>query len=112
MRITGFHHDYFGVMPAFYMLGLRDSLRAHCLGMLQNVVVHFVFIQTLDQSPWHFHKHLRSKAITFPCDLYCSQTRQPQLQGRFEGMIANNFAAEVEKRHEARIAARRRRRKA
>jgi hypothetical protein len=59
MRVSSFDYNHFGMMPAFHVLGLGDSLRRHSLGMLQNLVANFVIIQTLDQSPWHFHTRLR-----------------------------------------------------
>src|SRR5207247_7000442 len=50
----------------FHMLGLRESLRSHCLRMMQDFVVHLVFLQTIDQSFWYFHNCLRGKKYHFP----------------------------------------------
>jgi hypothetical protein len=44
MLVSRFYHDDLGMMPAFHVLGLRDSLRSDCLGMMQNFVLHFVFV--------------------------------------------------------------------
>src|SRR4029077_3576191 len=43
------------MMPAFHMLGLRDSLRTYRFGMAQDLVVNLVLIQTIDESFWYFH---------------------------------------------------------
>jgi len=53
-------------MPAFHMLGLRESLRGYCFRMMQDFVVHLVFLQTIDQSFWDFHNRLRGKKYHFP----------------------------------------------
>ena len=50
--------------------GLLDSLRTDCLGMTQNLVLHLVFLQAIDQSLWYFHRLLREKSITFLRHLY------------------------------------------
>jgi hypothetical protein len=49
------------MMPAFHMLGLRDSLCGYRLRMVQDFVAHLGFIQTSDQSFWYFHNRLRGK---------------------------------------------------
>src|SRR5215831_11401530 len=59
MLVSRFCHDDLGMMPAFHMLGLRDSLRRDRLRVRQDLVLHFVFIQTIDQSFWYFHNRLR-----------------------------------------------------
>jgi len=43
--VSRFYHDDLGMMPAFHMLGLRDSLRTDCLGMMQNLILHLVFFK-------------------------------------------------------------------
>src|SRR5437764_1223041 len=48
-------------MPALNMLGLGDPLRGDRLGMVQNFVAHFVFVQTIDELLRDFHGRLRSK---------------------------------------------------
>src|SRR6266566_7968362 len=70
MLLSRLDHDHFGMMPAFDVLGLGDALRRHCLGMVQCFVTHFVFIQTIDQSFWYFHRRLAEKSITFLMYLY------------------------------------------
>ena len=55
MLVDRFNHDHFGMMPAFHVLGLGDSLRGYSLGMAQNLIRNFVCIQTLDQLLWYFH---------------------------------------------------------
>src|SRR5438046_5829162 len=66
MLVSRFYHDDLGVMPAFHMLGLRESLRSYCFRMMQDFVVHLVFLQTIDQSFWDFHTRLRGKKYHFP----------------------------------------------
>jgi hypothetical protein len=44
MLISRFHDDDFGLMPAFHVLGLRDSLGSYCLGMMQGFVLDLVFV--------------------------------------------------------------------
>ena len=70
MRVSSFDYDHFGMMPAFHVLDLGDSLRRHSLGMLQNLVANFVSSKhsisrlgiSIPASDW--------KSNTFPCDLY------------------------------------------
>src|SRR5437867_10675367 len=66
MLVSRFYHDDLGMMPAFHMLGLRESLRGYCFRMMQDFVVHLVFLQTIDQSFWDFHNRLRGKKYHFP----------------------------------------------
>src|SRR5215471_7687607 len=61
MLIASFYHYHFGLMPAFDMLGLGDPLRSYRFWMMQDFVLHFVFIQTIDQLSCYFHRHLRWK---------------------------------------------------
>ena len=69
MLVARFDYHHFGVMPAFHVLGVGNSLRGYCLRMMKNLIRDFVFAQTLDQLLWNFHNRLRSKGITFPSDL-------------------------------------------
>src|SRR5258708_470375 len=61
MLIARFDHDHFGMMPALHLLRLGDSLRSDGLWMLQNLIRHFVSVQTSDQLLWYFHNRLRGK---------------------------------------------------
>jgi len=44
MLLSRLDHDHFGMMPAFDVLGLGDSLRSHRLRVMQDFVSHLVFI--------------------------------------------------------------------
>src|SRR5262252_4609413 len=61
MLVARFDHDHLGMMPALHMPRLGDSLRSDCLGMLQNLIRHFVSVQTIDQLRWYLHNRLRKK---------------------------------------------------
>jgi hypothetical protein len=58
MLIASLYHYHFGLMPSFDVLGLGDPLCRHCLGVVQDFVLHFVLIQTIDEFFRYFHRHL------------------------------------------------------
>jgi hypothetical protein len=59
MLIARFQYHHFRLMPALDVLGLRDALRRDRFGVVQDFVLHFVLIQTIDQLFRYFHGDLR-----------------------------------------------------
>src|SRR5437773_5221862 len=61
MLIAGFYHNDLRMVPGLHMLGLGDPLRGDGLGVMQNLVADFAFVQTIDELLWNFHERLRCK---------------------------------------------------
>ena len=70
MLLSGFYHDNLGMVPAFHVLGLGDSLRGNSFWMVQSLVADFAFVQTVDESLRNVHNYPPLQSITFPSDLY------------------------------------------
>ena len=58
------------MVPGFHVLGFGDPLRGNDFRMMQNLVVNFAFVQTINQLFWYFQKQPPMQTITFPVDLY------------------------------------------
>jgi len=59
--IAGFYHNDFRMVPGFDVLSFGDPLRGDGLGMMQNLVANFAFVQTIDELLGNFHERLRCK---------------------------------------------------
>ena len=58
------------MVPGFHVLGLGDPLRGNGFRMMQNLVVNFAFVQTINQLFWYFQKQPPMQTTTSASDLY------------------------------------------
>jgi len=68
--VSGFYHDNLGMVPGFHVLGFGDPLRGNDFRMMQNLVVNFAFVQTINQLFWYFQKQPPMQTTTSASDLY------------------------------------------